>query len=208
VTTFNRSLSHTDLCFQSRCLVTAYNVGSSCASRLTFLHGGISRYFLQLLALVWTDSQLSVSNLSSQFSSTFQDELNGFPTSELTSQIKFILRPTVSRPVCPGVRPVTNFSFTLKSSLDSCGFVIMGRPLWREGGSVIYSFRTHASRLTSHVAWHEPNKKTAFNSSSVALYRHYSCGPHGKHLFQQLFHSCVLTPLSGSSIVGFNAAVA
>jgi hypothetical protein len=34
--------------------------------------------------------------------------------------------------------PVTNFPFSLKFSLDSCGFVILYRPLWREGGSVIY----------------------------------------------------------------------
>jgi hypothetical protein len=55
---------------------------------------------------------------------------------------KVILRPTVSRPVCPGVKPpsgpVINFSFSLKFSLDSCGFVILLRPLWREDGSVIY----------------------------------------------------------------------
>jgi hypothetical protein len=43
-------------------------------------------------------------------------------------KVKVILRPTVSRrSVCPGVRPpsgpVTNFSFSLKFSLDSCGFV-------------------------------------------------------------------------------------
>jgi hypothetical protein len=47
---------------------------------------------------------------------------------------------TSSRPVCPGVRPpsgpVTNFSFSLKFSLDSCGLVILWRSLWREDGSV------------------------------------------------------------------------
>jgi hypothetical protein len=37
---------------------------------------------------------------------------------------------------CQG--PVTNFSFSLKFPLDSCVFVILLRPLWREGGSVIY----------------------------------------------------------------------
>jgi hypothetical protein len=36
--------------------------------------------------------------------------------------------------------PVTNFiSFSFKLYLDSCGFVTIGRPLWREGGFVIYS---------------------------------------------------------------------
>jgi hypothetical protein len=48
---------------------------------------------------------------------------------EVKVKVKVILRPTVSRPVCPGVRPpsgpVTNFSFSLKFPLDSCGFVIL-----------------------------------------------------------------------------------
>jgi hypothetical protein len=35
--------------------------------------------------------------------------------------------------------PATNFSFSLKLYLDSCVFVIMGRLLWREDGSVIYN---------------------------------------------------------------------
>jgi hypothetical protein len=56
-------------------------------------------------------------------------------------KVHVILQPTVSRPVCPGVRqrsrPVTNFLFSLKLSLDSCLFVLW-RPLWREDGSVIY----------------------------------------------------------------------
>jgi hypothetical protein len=34
---------------------------------------------------------------------------------------------------------VTNCCFSLKFSLGSCGFVIMGLHFWREGGSVIYS---------------------------------------------------------------------
>jgi hypothetical protein len=46
------------------------------------------------------------------------------------------------RSVSPGVGTpsglVTNFSFSLKFSLDSCGFVILLRPLWQEDGSVIY----------------------------------------------------------------------
>jgi hypothetical protein len=49
-------------------------------------------------------------------------------------QVKVILRTTVSRLVCPGVRPqseiVTNVSFSLKFSLDSCGFVILWSLLW------------------------------------------------------------------------------
>jgi hypothetical protein len=38
------------------------------------------------------------------------------------------------------LEPATNFSFSLKFSLDSCGFVILQLPLWREDGFVIYCF--------------------------------------------------------------------
>jgi hypothetical protein len=46
------------------------------------------------------------------------------------------LRPTVRRPVCIGVGLRTRF-FSLS---DNCGFLDVGRPLWRENGSVIYSY--------------------------------------------------------------------
>jgi hypothetical protein len=46
--------------------------------------------------------------------------------------------------------PTTNFSFSLKFSLDSWGFVILYRPLWRENGSVIYCYRSWSrSRSTT-----------------------------------------------------------
>jgi hypothetical protein len=56
-----------------------------------------------------------------------------------------ILRPTVSRSVCLGVRHPSQtsnhfFPFFLKFFLDSYGFSDVGRPLWREVGSVFFSF--------------------------------------------------------------------
>jgi hypothetical protein len=62
-------------------------------------------------------------------------------TSSWSSQSQSYLT-TVRRPLCHGVRPqlgpVTNFSFFFKFSLDSCGFVILWCPLWREDGYAIY----------------------------------------------------------------------
>jgi hypothetical protein len=56
-------------------------------------------------------------------------------------KVKVILRPTVSRAVCPGVKPqsgsVTNFSFSSKFSLDSCGCYFVAPSLTR-GRFVIY----------------------------------------------------------------------
>jgi hypothetical protein len=53
---------------------------------------------------------------------------------------------SVSRPVCLGVRHPSGtrdqlISF-LRSLLDSCRFVCVGRPLWRKDGSVICSAMT------------------------------------------------------------------
>jgi hypothetical protein len=82
---------------------------------------------------------------------------------------KFILGLTFSRPVCPGIRlPSTtaiNFSF---SSIDivfrQLRHFIMGRPLWREYGSVIFSAatplseprKTHNRPLQSHSRFGSP----------------------------------------------------
>jgi hypothetical protein len=78
-------------------------------------------------------------NLSAQ---GLQCTSNTKATPNITLKGKVILRPTVGRPVCPGVRPqlgpVTNFSFSLKFSLDTCWVVNLWRPLWREDWSVIY----------------------------------------------------------------------
>jgi hypothetical protein len=61
------------------------------------------------------------------------------------SQVKVILRPTVSRPVRPGVRHPSGtrdqfFPNLFDYFLDSFGLVDVGRPLWREVGSVLFSF--------------------------------------------------------------------
>jgi hypothetical protein len=58
-------------------------------------------------------------------------------------KVKVILRPTASRPVHLGVRHQSGtrdqfFPFSLWLFLDSCWFVDVGLPLWREVGSVVF----------------------------------------------------------------------
>jgi hypothetical protein len=59
----------------------------------------------------------------------------------LTRQVKVILRPTVSRPIRLGIRHPSRtrdpFSLIIFWQFP---FVDVGRPLWREVGSVLFSF--------------------------------------------------------------------
>jgi hypothetical protein len=51
-----------------------------------------------------------------------------------------MLRPTVSWPVCLGVKLHLGPTIIFLLLSHSYGFVAMGRPLWREDGSVVYEF--------------------------------------------------------------------
>jgi hypothetical protein len=55
-------------------------------------------------------------------------------TASIKVKIKVMLLPTVSRSVCLGL---TTRSLLLS---DSCGFVSMGRSLWKEDGSIVYFY--------------------------------------------------------------------
>jgi xanthosine utilization system XapX-like protein len=52
-------------------------------------------------------------------------------------KVRVALRPTVSRPVSLGVKPHLGPKIRFLLLSDSCSFVDVGRPFWREDGSVI-----------------------------------------------------------------------
>jgi hypothetical protein len=62
-------------------------------------------------------------------------------------QLKVILQLTVSRPVCPGIRPPSGvryqFSFSPLEIIFKSFFFKMRRPLWGEDGSVIYWYKCY-----------------------------------------------------------------
>jgi hypothetical protein len=50
-----------------------------------------------------------------------------------------MLRPMVGRPVCLSVKPQLGPKTRFLLLSDSCGFVAVWRPLWRQDGSVVYN---------------------------------------------------------------------
>jgi hypothetical protein len=57
----------------------------------------------------------------------------------LSLSLSLMLRPTVSRPVCLGIKHPSGLTTKFLLPSDSCGSVDVGRSLWREDRSVIYS---------------------------------------------------------------------
>jgi hypothetical protein len=71
------------------------------------------------------------------------------------SQVKVMLRLTVSRPVCLGLNTLLGLTIRLSLLSDDCGFVDKGRPLWREDGSV--SYNVHYTIYLHYITIHYCN---------------------------------------------------
>jgi hypothetical protein len=100
--------------------------------------------FIAGFKLVTTNSYSAIANSHIlQFTIARNHYLDNEQCSRIVStKVKVILRPSVCRPVRLGIRhpPGTRHKiFPFSLWLDSFGFVDVGRPLWREVGSVLFS---------------------------------------------------------------------
>jgi hypothetical protein len=59
---------------------------------------------------------------------------------KLSLNLSLMLRPTVSRPDCLGIKHPSGAQDQILLLSDSCGFVDVGRFLWREDGSIVHNY--------------------------------------------------------------------
>jgi hypothetical protein len=85
------------------------------------------------LRYVTTDGQLASVSWC-QAASGAQEQIFVFRV-----KVRVMLRPMVCRPVCLGVKHHLGFKTRFLFLSDSCGFVDVVHPLWREDGSVFYN---------------------------------------------------------------------
>jgi hypothetical protein len=111
-------------------------------------------------------------------------------------QVQVILRPTVSRPVCPSIWPPPGtreyFFLSTEMIIRHLSLYNMGRPLWQEDGSVIYSYKCywvlpalswvqvlqHLRLYFCCLIWDWVPFLTPFTTSMIC-WRHSNPPPHG-----------------------------
>jgi hypothetical protein len=93
---------------------------------------------MEILQLLWSRRcpLVNVPQRNCHLFSASLAELN----SQLYGSAKRQLRPTVSRPVCLGIKRPSRLTTRFLLLSDSCGFVDVGRSLWWEDGSVVYNY--------------------------------------------------------------------
>jgi hypothetical protein len=75
------------------------------------------------------------------------------PVCSTKVKVKVVLRPTVIRPVCLGVKPHLGPKTRFLLQSDSCGFVQAGHSLWREDGSAGPRQRSHSGARVLRYSW-------------------------------------------------------
>jgi hypothetical protein len=120
---------------------------------------------------------------------------SGSLPTELFFILSLMLRPTVSRPVCLGIKHP--YGLTTRSLLlyDICRLVEVGRSLWRQDGSVVYNccWPSPAQSFRVRVPWDTWPYITVSESS-----RSFSSPPTTRKATVKVFDPAS-TPLHGPS---------
>jgi hypothetical protein len=128
-----RFIAHFDTAHDYTLLFTiTHTLVSTVTSWMPLLDSSFER---RTLSFLWVPERSPVSDTrfynSKKLTTTEPQQFTKF-------KVKVMLRSTVRWQVCLGVKPHERLKaryFTV-----SCGFVDVGRPLWREGGFVVYNF--------------------------------------------------------------------